>query len=368
MKPLRVLMVEDSPDDALLVTLELRRGGYAPEVRRVESAEALSAALEERWDVVISDYAMPAFDGLSALRLVRQRRPELPFVLVSGTIGEERAVEALKSGAGDFVAKQNLSRLVPAIERELRDAAMRRDRRDTLEKLEAAVEARDQFLSIASHELKTPLTALQLQLQSLARAVEAGDGGGERLGHKLRMVTRSTERLGELVNRLLDVSRVGEGPLDLVREEMDLGDLVEEVAARFADAAREAGSSLELTVRRPVRGRWDRLRLETVVVNLLSNAVKYGSGQQIAVAVRTAEGRAVVEVSDRGIGIDPSDQARIFERYGRAVPERHYGGFGVGLWVSRLVAEAHGGRLEVQSAPGRGATFTLELPLQEPTS
>jgi signal transduction histidine kinase len=368
-KPLRLLMVEDSADDALLVTLELRRGGYAPEVRRVESAEALSAALEERWDVVVSDYALPGFDGLEALRLVRQRAPDLPFVLVSGTIGEERAVEALKSGAGDFVGKQNLSRLVPAIERELRDAAVRRERRDTLAQLEEAVKARDQFLSIASHELKTPLTALQLQLQSLARALELGQQADhDRVAQKLRTVTRSTERLGELVNRLLDVSRVGDGPMDLVREDVDLAALVEEVAARFGDAAREAGSSLELDVHRPLRGRWDRLRLETVVVNLLSNAVKYGGGRAVALRAWAAEGRARVQVRDGGIGIDPHDQVRIFERYGRAVPERHYGGFGVGLWVSRLVAEAHGGRLEVESAPGAGATFTLELPLEERTS
>jgi signal transduction histidine kinase len=368
MKPLRVLMVEDSPDDALLVTLELRRAGYAPEVRRVESAEALSAALEERWDVVVSDYALPAFDGLEALRLVRQREPDLPFVLVSGTIGEERAVEALKSGAGDYVGKQNLARLVPAIERELRDAAVRRSRRETLEKLEAAVKARDQFLSIASHELKTPLTALQLQLQSLARAVEGGERGYDRLAHKLRTVTRSTERLGELVNRLLDVSRVGEGPMDLVRDEVDLAALAEEVAARFADAALEAGSSLEVDARSPVRGPWDRLRLETVVVNLLSNAVKYGRGRPITLRVWAADGCALLQVRDGGIGIESADQARIFARYGRAVPERHYGGFGVGLWVSRLVAEAHGGHLEVESSPGEGATFTLELPLQERTS
>jgi phosphoserine phosphatase RsbU/P len=133
MKPLRVLMVEDSEDDALLVGLELRRGGYAAEVRRVESPEALRAALAEPWDVVVSDYALPGFDGLAALRMVRELS-ELPFVLVSGTIGEERAVEALKSGAGDFVPKQNLSRLVPAIEREMRDAAVRHEQREGPEK------------------------------------------------------------------------------------------------------------------------------------------------------------------------------------------------------------------------------------------
>jgi signal transduction histidine kinase len=217
MNPLRVLMVEDSEDDALLVGLQLRRGGYLPEVRRVDSPEGLRAALAERWDVVISDYVLPRFDGIAALRIVRELAgPELPFVLVSGTIGEEKAVEALKSGAGDFVTKQNLTRLVPAIEREMRDAQVRRERRETLEALREAVAARDQFLSIASHELRTPLTSLQLQIQSLQRALDAGAGDSDRVAARLRTVTRSTERLGELINRLLDVSRITEGkPIEI---------------------------------------------------------------------------------------------------------------------------------------------------------
>jgi signal transduction histidine kinase len=368
MKPLRVLMVEDSEDDALLVTLALRRGGYAPELRRVDSPEGLRAALAAAaWDVVVSDYSLPGFDGLAALRLVREQG-DLPFVLVSGTIGEERAVEALKAGAGDFVGKQNLTRLVPAIEREIRDAALRRERRETLAKLEAAVAARDQFLSIASHELKTPLTALQLQLQSLERALDLGDAADGRMAQKLRTLTRSSERLGELVNRLLDVSRIGGGPMALVREEVDLVALCEEVVGRFAEALRQAGSPLRLSASGPVRGRWDRARLDGLLANLVSNAVKFGEGRPIELRLAAEGGRAWVAVQDRGIGIAPDDQARVFERFGRAVPERHYGGFGVGLWVARLVAEAHGGRIEVQSSPGEGATFTLELPLEERTT
>ena len=364
MKPLRVLMVEDSADDALLIELELRRGGYQAEVRRVESEGELREALAERWDVVVSDYVLPLLDGLGALRIVHHVDPDLPVVLVSGTIGEDRAVEALKAGAGDFVTKQNLSRLVTAIEREMRDAEVRRERRHTLAKLEAAVAARDQFLSIASHELKTPLTALQLQLQSLERALCLGEADGPRVVQKLKTVTRSSERLGELVNRLLDVSRIGEGPLDLVREEVDLVALAEEVVGRFREAQRESGALGQVSAAGPVRGRWDRARLDTILTNLLSNALKYGLGKPVEVRVSSGGGRVRVAVEDHGIGIDPADHARIFQRYERAASERHYGGFGVGLWVARLVAEAHDGRIDVQSVPGEGATFTLELPLE----
>ena len=368
MKPLRVLMVEDSEDDALLVTLELRRAGYRPEVRRVDGPEALRAALAERWDVVVSDYSLPRFDGLAALRLVRELGgPELPFVLVSGTIGEERAVEALKSGAGDFVTKQNLSRLVPAIEREMRDAAVRRERRETMQALQEAVAARDRFLSIAAHELRTPFTSLQLQIQSLQRALYAGDGDPERVAAKLKTVSRSTERMGELIHRLLDVSRLSEGgAVELVREDLDLSELAEEVALRFRESLRDSGARLEVVAPAPVRGHWDRMRIDTVLSNLVANAIKYGGGKPVEVRVEHGGGGvARVAVQDHGIGIAASDQARIFERFERAVPERHYGGFGVGLWIARVVAEAHGGRLQVTSREGEGSTFVLELPVAE---
>jgi signal transduction histidine kinase len=368
MKQLRVLMVEDLEDDAALVTRAIRQGGYTLEAERVETRSALAEALRKPWDVVISDYNLPTFNGLEAMRLVRESAgADLPFLIVSGTIGEEKAVEALKSGAGDFIAKANLSRLVPAIERELRDAQMRRERRETLEQLKAAVAARDQFISIASHELKTPLTSLQLQVQSLERSLENGTLDPDRMKHKLKTVARSTERMGELVNRLLDVSRITGGVMDLIREDLDLVQLTEEVVARFGEALRQADSALRLVAPAAVPGRWDRMRLDTVISNLLSNAIKYGEGKPIAVRVEIDGKTARLAVQDRGIGIDPVDQARIFERFERAVTERHYGGFGVGLWVARLVAEAHGGRLDVHSAPGEGSTFVLELPVRGST-
>jgi signal transduction histidine kinase len=365
MKPLRLLIIEDNEDDALLVGLELRRGGYAAELCRVDSADALRAALTDPYDAVISDWSLPRLGGLEALRLVREACPDLPFVLVSGTIGEENAVEALKAGAGDFVTKQNLSRLVPAIEREIRDAQVRRERRETLEALKQAVAARDQFMSIASHELKTPLTSLQLQLQSMQRAIDATAGDPHRVAQKLKTVTRAAERLGELVNRLLDVSRITGNGLYIVREDFDLGELALEAVQRFRETLLDSGSRVEVVAAAPVRGRWDRMRVDTIITNLVSNAIKYGEGKPIEVKVDGDAARARLVVTDHGIGIAPADQARIFERFERAVPERHYGGFGLGLWVARLVAEAHGGRIAVESSPGRGSTFALDLPFEE---
>lgn len=126
-KPLRVLIVEDSENDALLLLRELRRGGYDPIHLRVFTAEAMAAALDKQeWDIVFSDYVMPAFSGLKALGITQQKNPELPFLVVSGQIGEDEAVTAMKAGAQDYIMKGNLKRLVPAVERELADAVVRK--------------------------------------------------------------------------------------------------------------------------------------------------------------------------------------------------------------------------------------------------
>jgi signal transduction histidine kinase len=165
------------------------------------------------------------------------------------------------------------------------------------------------------------------------------------------------------VNRLLDVSRITrDGCIPLEREPFDLAELARDVAARFADSAADAGSRLEVNAPAPVRGAWDRARVDAAVTNLVSNAVKYGEGRPVAIEVRAQGARATLVVRDAGIGIAAADQQRIFERFERAVPERHYGGFGLGLWVVRSIAEQHGGRIVVESVPGRGSAFTLELP------
>jgi signal transduction histidine kinase len=365
LRPVRVLMVDDSDDDALLIAGALRNGGFSPRTERVQEPDALREAVRRGdFDVVIADLTLEGMSGLEALRIVREASPDLPFVLVSGSAGEESAVEALRAGAGDFVAKQNLARLPTAVEREIADAELRRERRETLAALRQAVSARDQFLNIASHELKTPLTSLQLQLQSLARTLQDGAAGTERVSAKIRTLSRSTDRLGELVNRLLDVSHIASsGHVAIVREPMDLAELVTQVAARFAEPAAEAGSRLTVDASAPAPGSWDRMRLDAMLTNLLSNAVKYGRGRPIEIAVHELDaGRVRLTVRDHGIGIAAADQRRIFERFERAVPERSYGGFGLGLWVARLVVEEHGGKIRVASAPEEGSLFEVVLP------
>lgn len=364
MKPLRILFVEDVPDDVTLILFELRRGGYEVTWERVDTAEAMTAALTRPWDVVLSDYTMPRFNAPAALAVLKaSAQAEVPFIIASGSIGEESAVASLKAGAADFIIKSNLARLVPAIERELGEARMRRERREALIALEQAIRARDDFLSIASHELKTPLTTLRLQVAGLLRVAEGARMklSEDKVQARLSSISRSADRLSDLVDRMLDVTRITTGRLELDREDVDLVALVREVMADLEPSLGASGPAIELRAGGPVAGRWDRQRLEAVVTNLLTNAIKYGEGKPVEVTLEDLGASARLVVVDHGIGIAEADQRRIFERFERAVPERHFGGFGIGLWLSRQIVEAHGGRITVASRPGEGSRFEIEL-------
>nr|WP_240806627.1 ATP-binding protein [Polyangium spumosum] len=231
--------------------------------------------------------------------------------------------------------------------------------------LRAALRTRDDFLTVASHELRTPIATLRLTLDGLERAVSRAEGGlrpAEALP-RIEMAQRQVERTASLVDQLLDVSKLSSGKLALSFSEMDLGGLVRRVAERHLLPAAAAGCTMEVHAEPGVVGQWDEGRLDQVVTNLLTNAIKYGAGKPVTIEVTAGRGEAEIVVKDRGIGIPVEAQARIFERFERAVPTSHYGGFGLGLWIVKQFVEQMGGRVSVDSTEGRGATFTVRLPL-----
>ncbi len=227
---------------------------------------------------------------------------------------------------------------------------------------EMAVHARDEFLSIASHELRTPLTTLQLRLQSL-KDDPSWQGRNAHVRGMLDASLRQGSRLMSLVSCLFDVSRITNGQLTLTRERFDLGDAARDSVEQCAEAAELAGVTLELCIEGPATGVWDRLRVGQIVENLLSNAIKYGPSAQIKVTVGATQRDATISVRDHGPGIVPADVERIFGLFERAASARNYGGLGLGLYIARENAVAHGGSVSVRSVPGDGATFVLELPL-----
>jgi signal transduction histidine kinase/FixJ family two-component response regulator len=556
--PLHVLIVDDSPSDTDLVLHELRRGGYDPIFERVDTQTATATALARGgWNLVIADYHLPGWSGLGALKLMKELEINLPFIVVSGTIGEETAVEAMRAGAHDYVLKDNLARLGPAVTREMDDARVRRERHqavtalgqmarksvflaeasrrlgeslnfeETLEqaakvaipeladwcvitilgettdrpraivahpkpdlqdaarthlarfaperRAEAgaarviksgdggpvaaeavlvtsatreqdlqlvhqlgysagiclplvahgrtsgaitlvratrpfaledvsfaeelaeraataldnamlyrqareAIRARDEFLLVASHELNTPLATLTLRLNDLpdnALMTAAGAGGpattsatpgAERraalIASGLPAARRQVQSLARLVSNLLDVSRITARRLVLSLADMDLVATLRDVLEQLAPELTRAKCEVRFAAPDSLIGFWDALRITQIGTNLISNALKYGAGMPIDVTVERVDDRAVLTVCDRGIGVAQEDIGRIFELFERSGAAKHFGGLGLGLYITRQVVEAHGGTIAVTSKAGEGALFTVSLPLR----
>ncbi|MFL5270958.1 MAG: sensor histidine kinase, partial [Anaeromyxobacteraceae bacterium] len=231
-----------------------------------------------------------------------------------------------------------------------------------VESLRQALRARDDFLSIASHELKTPLAALMLTVDALRRVAQKNPGLPPRFATSLDGAFRQASRLAQLVNDLLDVSRLQAGRVELSLGDTDLLAVARDVVERLLPSSQRARCTVEVRAAGPVLGRWDRDRLERVATNLVSNAIKYGAGAAVVVEVAQRENAARLSVEDHGIGIAPEHQARIFERLERAPNAREFGGLGLGLWICREIVTLHGGTIQVESRLGDGARFVVDLP------
>jgi PAS domain S-box-containing protein len=262
-------------------------------------------------------------------------------------------ITGLRSPAGKLIGYAKVTRDLTA-RRALEEERLARA------KAEESLRLRTEFLSIASHELRTPLTALQLQLHGLRDRIGTTD---EQLVERMERAIHSADRLSRLVVTLLDVSRIATGRFELHLETFDLGDLAREVVDGMQDAASAARCELRLRVDRPLVGTWDRLRVEQILSNVLGNAFKYAPGAPVTVSARSEGDHAVLEICDGGPGIPEQLLDRIFDRFERGGASEPYGGMGLGLYVTRQIAVAHGGSADARSAPGSGACFTVRLPL-----
>ncbi|HYO70926.1 MAG TPA: ATP-binding protein [Archangium sp.] len=254
--------------------------------------------------------------------------------------------------------------ILAAIEDIARRKVLEEERVLLLAETREALRLREEFLSVASHELRTPLTPLSLNLQVVLREVRLhpDQSFAHRVMRRLESGHQQVQRMTRLIGELLDASQWGTDRLVLILEDVALSALVREVARRFEPVARRTGSTLEVDAPGPVVGRWDVRRLEQVVASLLSNALKFGAGRPVRLRVEAEDGLARLTVRDEGIGIEPEQLPHIFERFSRGVSDRHYGGMGLGLFLTRYVARSLGGEVVAESTPGQGATFTLQLP------
>lgn len=292
----------------------------------------------------------------------RQERIGARSGMVVPLIARGRAIGTLSLGSAHHDYDANDLEIV----RQIADrAALALDNARLYAESQAAISLRDDFLSVAGHELRTPLTTIMLSVGSMQRALRRG-GLTDGFEAKTEVLESQLWRLDRLVTELLDVSRITAGKLTLNPEPLDLAQAARDVLTRFQEAAAEAGCVLSLTAPTPVRGTWDRMRIDQALTNLLENALKYAAGRPVHVTIQAAERRARVTVRDGGRGIAPADQARIFERFERAVRSTEYAGLGLGLWIVRRIVESHGGTIHVESRLGEGAAFTLELPFETP--
>jgi signal transduction histidine kinase len=387
--PLKVLIVEHDEREAAVLTGELRKGGYDPETERVETAEAMRAALSRQsWDIVLSEYAMPRFGAPTALSMVRERGLDVPFIIVSGPGGEETAVEAMRAGASDFMPKGSLARLLPAIDRELREATLRAERKRMQElTISEGMESIGMLPASIAHDINNPLAIISANLEfvtqqlaalanemtmietsAAAAATPEGRLATRRAGtvgkttQPLRDAQHAAERVRHIVRDLKVLSRSNEeeqrGPVDIHGVlESALRIAANEIRHRACVARDYAGVP-------PVEGH--EARLGQLFLNLIVNAAQAipegGSAEnEIKLSTRLdAADRVIVEVRDSGIGMPPDVLSRIFDPFFTTKAEG--AGTGLGLAICHRIVRRLGGEIAVESEPGRGTTFRVSLP------
>jgi len=378
----RILLIDDNPDDRALARRVLERDLEEAEIREIADPAALDQVLEAGdFDLVVTDLQVRWTDGITVLHRVKERFPDRPVVMFTGSGTEEIAVEAMKEGLDDYIIKapHRYVRLPAAVRSALARAAERRytaglesrlqellDReRAARVAAEAASLMKDEFLATLSHELRTPLNAIV----GWTHLLRSGKLEGERLRRAVETIERNAYAQARLIEDLLDVSAIVSGKMNLEVRPTDLVPVVEAALDAVRPAAEAKGIRLEVDLdprARPVPG--DPARLQQVVWNLLLNAVKFTpSGGQVGVRLERRSASVRLTVSDNGIGIAPDFLASVFEPFRQADggTTRAQGGLGLGLSIVRRVVELHGGMVEAESGGlGMGATFTVELPVQ----
>jgi len=382
-RTLRFVILEDDDLDAQLVQEHVRDAGFTVSWARVRNESEFRAALLERnADLIISDFLLPGYGGLGALELAHALAPGIPFLFVSGAIGEERATETLRRGATDYVLKDRMQRLALAIERALELASERRRReraeaeRDRLlaserharELAETANRLKDDFLATASHELRTPLNAIL----GWAKLLRSGESNPDLLSRGLATIERNAIVQARLIEDILDISRIVTGKVQLRPAPTSVSAFVHAAVDALRPAATAKQIELSLDAERAGEIEGDAERLQQVVWNLVSNAVKFTpSGGQVKISAQRTPQRLTLSVRDSGQGLDPSAVSRVFERFWQADSSstRRHGGLGLGLSIVRYLVELHGGTVRAESdGIGLGACFTIDLPTAPPST
>jgi len=390
----KLLIVDDLPENLLALEALIKREDRTV-YKALSADEALSLLLQHEFAMAILDVQMPGMNGFELAELMRgtEKTKSIPIVFVSAAGREMNyAFKGYESGAVDFLHKpldihavkskvnvfvdlyrqrKEVRQQVEALEHSRREQeVLLAQLQVTQVELEHAVRMRDDFMSIVSHEVRTPLNGLILETQ-LRKMHLARDNAAAFTLDKMKAMVERDERqiqsLIRLIEDMLDVSRIRTGKLSIRPSRFDLSVAVGNLLESFAAQVSAAQSSVNYRAGQPVIGQWDEFRIEQVVSNLLTNALRYGAKKPIDVSVYMQGDQAVIEVADQGIGISEENQQRIFHQFERIAGSHVVTGLGLGLFISEQIVAAHNGQITVHSALGEGAMFRVCLPLEQKT-
>jgi signal transduction histidine kinase len=378
----KVLIVDDLPENLLALT-EIIKQDDRLIFRASSGNDALMLLLEHEFALAILDVMMPDMDGFELAELMRgaAKTRHIPIVFVSAA-GKEMnyAFKGYETGAVDFLHKpldiaavkskvnvfvalhqqrNEVKRQVQALEKS------RKELHETQRELQHSLRMRDDFMSMVAHELRTPLNTLFLETQMRKMQLEKSNMAAfseEKLQRMVARDGRQIQSMIRLIDDMVDVSRIRSGKLSIRPAPTELSGLLQRIVSDLAHQASAAGVAISLQADKTVEGVWDEFRVEQIIINLLTNALRYGGGKPVEVTLYVDKNVAEVIVRDNGNGITMADQHRIFEPFERA-GTKVGSGLGLGLYIARQLAEAHGGTLKVESTYGEGAAFRLQLPL-----
>jgi signal transduction histidine kinase len=356
---LRVLLVEDDPADVELALRALSKGGFETEREAVQTAEEFKQKISKgSYDVILADYRLPGWCGIETVQMLRQEGLDIPVILVSGSLGEVKAVECIKQGAADYVLKDHLPRLPESVRHAIREKKLREANLQAQAELARSNRDLEQFAYVASHDLQEPLRMVAAYTQLLAERYQGKlDATADKYIH---YAVDGALRMQALVQDLLTFSRVGRGGVDA--KPVEAGAAVAAAVTNLKGAVGESDARVDYHNLPSVLG--DRSQLTQLFQNLIGNAIKFRGGESPNISI-TAEGQRgqwLFAVSDNGIGIAPEHAEAVFAIFKRLHTREEYPGSGIGLAICKRIVEQSGGRIWVESQMGRGSTFKFTLP------